>query len=114
MKRLIVCTIFVLSLLLANAQQYPKALLSGDYPDPTILRDGDDFYMTHSPFVYAPGFLIWHSTDLHDWQPLCRAIPEFTGCRPIQEEPTVVFYQVGCHSRALMLWNGSANGLPVH
>ena len=79
MKRLIVCTIFVLSLLLANAQQYPKALLSGDYPDPTILRDGDDFYMTHSPFVYAPGFLIWHSTDLHDWQPLCRAIPEFTG-----------------------------------
>lgn len=41
------------------AQDYPYALLAGDYPDPTVMRDGEDFYMTHSPFVHAPGFLIW-------------------------------------------------------
>lgn len=56
----------------AAAQHYPKAILRGDYPDPTVLRDGKDFYMTHSPFSYGRGFLIWHSTDLHNWTPLCR------------------------------------------
>ena len=46
-----------------QAQQFPLAVIKGDYADPTILRDGDDYYMTHSPFFYKPGFLIWHSTD---------------------------------------------------
>lgn len=61
------------------AENYPKTLLAGDYPDPTILRDGRDFYMTHSPFYYAPGFLIWHSTDLVNWEPICRALPHWEG-----------------------------------
>lgn len=53
--------------------------MPGDYPDPTILHDGKDFYMTHSSFYYKPGFLIWHSTDLRNWEPLCRVLPEYTG-----------------------------------
>ncbi|RVT71993.1 beta-xylosidase [Flavobacterium sufflavum] len=61
------------------AQEYPKAILSGDYPDPTILRDGKDYYMTHSPFYYKPGFLIWHSQDLVNWEPITRVIPEYEG-----------------------------------
>ena len=64
---------------LAFAQQFPKAIMPGDYPDPTILRDGKDYYMTHSPFYYKPGFLIWHSTDLVNWEPICRALPEYEG-----------------------------------
>lgn len=55
-----------------KAQEYPKVILPGDYPDPTIMRDGKDYYMTHSPFSYAPGFLIWHSQDLINWEPICR------------------------------------------
>lgn len=50
-----------------------------DYPDPTILKDGNDYYVTHSSFVYHPGLLIWHSTNLYDWEPVCRACPEFQG-----------------------------------
>ena len=61
------------------AEQFPQAILPGDYPDPSIVRDGKDFYMTHSPFHYTPGFLIWHSTDLRNWEPICRALPEFDG-----------------------------------
>ena len=34
------------------AQKFPKVILSGDYPDPSIMRDGKDYYMTHSP-LYA-------------------------------------------------------------
>lgn len=41
-----------------GAQNFPKVIFPGDYPDPSILRDGKDYYITHSPFYYAPGFLI--------------------------------------------------------
>ena len=71
----------LLSILLAciaftagRAQTYPRLLLAGDYPDPSILREGKDFYMTHSSFHYAPGLLIWHSTDLVNWTPVARAL----------------------------------------
>lgn len=64
---------------LAVVRGEPKAILRGDYADPTILRDGADYYMTHSAFVYKPGFLIWHSTNLVDWEPLVRAVPDFAG-----------------------------------
>lgn len=62
-----------------SAQEYPRAILRGDYPDPSIMRDGDDFYMTHSPFTYSPGFLIWHSKDLFNWKPITRAMPDLVG-----------------------------------
>jgi len=62
-----------------QAQEFPKVILKGDYPDPTILRDGKDYYMTHSSFTYTPGFLIWHSTDLHNWEPVTRALGQLTG-----------------------------------
>ncbi len=61
------------------ADEYPKVILQGDYPDPTIIRDGSDFYMTHSPFVYSGGFLIWHSTDLVNWNPLVRTNTKIKG-----------------------------------
>lgn len=58
---------------------WPRVILRGDYPDPSILRDGGDFYMTHSPFLYSPGFLIWHSKDLMTWTPVCRAMTKVVG-----------------------------------
>jgi len=64
---------------LAPADAAPGILLRGDYPDPSILRDGDDYYMTHSPFLYTPGFLIWHSKDLVHWTPICRAMKKVVG-----------------------------------
>jgi xylan 1,4-beta-xylosidase len=51
-----------------------KPLLVGNWADPTILRDGDDYYMTHSSFEHQPGLLVWHSRDLHTWRPICRAV----------------------------------------
>ena len=69
MMRLLLSLLLLLSFLQINAQTYPKVILLGDYPDPSIMRDGKDYYMTHSPFYYAPGFLIWHSQDLMNWEP---------------------------------------------
>lgn len=80
-RQLIASVIIALSLSGQNAlaQEYPKVILRGDYPDPSIVRDGEDYYMTHSPFIYSPGFLIWHSKDLVNWEPICRALMSHTG-----------------------------------
>lgn len=78
MKRTLLSLLSLLLLLVgAKADNFPKVILRGDYPDPTILRDGKDFYMTHSACNYAPGFLIWHSTDLVNWQPLTRVTNKY-------------------------------------
>lgn len=58
---------------------YPIGILRGDYPDPSIVRLGQDYYMTHSSFMYAPGLLIWHSRNLTDWVPLCYALQTYVG-----------------------------------
>ena len=79
MKRVLIAALTTLLSFLLQAQEYPKAILPGDYPDPTIIREGEHYYMTHSPFYYAPGLLIWHSSDLMNWEPVCRAITEYKG-----------------------------------
>ena len=56
-----------------------KAIMPGDYPDPTILRDGNDYYMTHSAFDYLPGLTVFHSTDLVNWKPVASALTENLG-----------------------------------
>jgi hypothetical protein len=37
---------------------YLNPVLAGDRPDPTVLKDGDDYYLTHSSFEAVPGLLI--------------------------------------------------------
>jgi xylan 1,4-beta-xylosidase len=54
-------------------------ILAGDHPDPTILKDGDDYYMTFSSFLSYPGVIIWHSQDLVNWQPIGPALTKPLG-----------------------------------
>ncbi|WP_369935443.1 family 43 glycosylhydrolase [Xanthomonas tesorieronis] len=54
-------------------------VLAGDHPDPSVLKDGDDYYLTLSSFDAYPGLPIWHSRDLVNWQPLGHAIGENVG-----------------------------------
>ncbi len=58
---------------------YFNPVLAGDYPDPSVLKDGEDYYMTHSSFDSAPGLLIWHSRDLVNWRPLGPALQKPLG-----------------------------------
>ncbi|AKD05467.1 xylan 1,4-beta-xylosidase [Pontibacter korlensis] len=43
-------------------------VLPGFYPDPSICRAGDDYYLITSTFSYYPGVPIFHSKDLVNWQ----------------------------------------------
>src|SRR6266702_4643975 len=48
--------------------------VAGDHPDPTVLKDGDNNYMTFSSFFSYPGAVIWHSRDLVNWAPVGPAL----------------------------------------
>jgi len=62
-----------------NNGYYKNPILGGDYPDPSIIRVGDDYYLTHSSSEYYPGLLIWHSKDLINWEPVCNALHKNVG-----------------------------------
>jgi len=58
---------------------YHNPVMGGDHPDASPIRVGDDFYLTHSSFDYAPGLLIWHSRDLINWRPVAAALHSYHG-----------------------------------
>jgi beta-xylosidase len=61
------------------ATVYRNPILGGDHPDASPIRAGDDFFLTHSSFDYAPGLLIWHSRDLLNWRPIAAALRHYYG-----------------------------------
>lgn len=58
---------------------FMNPIFAGDYPDPSIMRDGETYYMVHSSFEYYPGLLIWESTDLINWTPVTNALHKYIG-----------------------------------
>ena len=48
--------------------KYRNPILPGFYPDPSICRAGDDYYLVASTFEYFPGVPIFHSRNLADWE----------------------------------------------
>jgi alpha-N-arabinofuranosidase len=47
---------------------YCNPILPGFYPDPSICRVGEDYYLITSSFEYFPGVPIFHSRDLVHWR----------------------------------------------
>lgn len=43
-------------------------VLPGCYPDPSVCRVGDDFYLVTSTFEYLPGLPVFRSRDLVRWE----------------------------------------------
>ena len=79
MKRFFLAALLLLiSKITLNAQTI-EIPFTGDYADPTIVRVGEDFYMTHSSYNYYPGLLVWHSKDLKKWTPVTRTLHENVG-----------------------------------
>lgn len=58
----------------AGAGKFHNPILAGFYPDPSICRVGDDFYLANSTFAYFPGIPIFHSKDLVNWKLIGHAI----------------------------------------
>ena len=60
---------------LANAQlKYANPILAGFYPDPSICKVNQDYYLVNSSFAYFPGLPLFHSTDLVNWKQIGHAL----------------------------------------
>lgn len=53
---------------------FRNPIIPGFNPDPSIVRVGDDYFLTTSTFEYFPGLPIYHSTDLIDWKLINHAM----------------------------------------
>lgn len=53
-----------------NARQYFNPILAGFYPDPSVCRKGDTYYLVNSSFSFFPGVPIFTSKDLVNWKQL--------------------------------------------
>jgi xylan 1,4-beta-xylosidase len=48
--------------------EFYSPILQGCYPDPSITRKGNDYYVVSSSFAMFPGVPIFHSNDLVNWK----------------------------------------------
>lgn len=48
--------------------KYKNPIIPGFHPDPSICRDGNDYYLVTSSFEYLPGVPLFHSTNMVDWE----------------------------------------------
>lgn len=79
---------------------YQNPIIKGFYPDPSICRVGDTFYLVNSTFQYLPGVPIFTSQDLVNWEQIghCLTRPsqiqmEGVECSLGIFAPTIRFYQ---------------------
>lgn len=50
------------------SDEFYSPILQGCYPDPSICRKGNDYYLVCSSFAINPGVPIFHSNDLVNWK----------------------------------------------
>ncbi len=50
------------------SRSFRNPVLPGFYPDPSVCRVGDDYFLVTSSFEYFPGVPLFHSRDLVNWR----------------------------------------------
>ncbi|MEH6743195.1 glycoside hydrolase family 43 protein [Hyphomonas sp.] len=54
--------------------QARNPILAGYYPDPSIVKVGEDYYLVNSSFTHYPGIPVFHSRDLINWTQIGNVI----------------------------------------
>src|ERR1043165_3367871 len=52
----------------AKAETYKNPVIPGDFPDPSIIRVGPDFWATATSSEWGPQFPLLRSADLVNWE----------------------------------------------
>lgn len=81
---------------------YRNPILPGCYPDPSICRVGEDYYLVTSSFEYFPGLPIFHSRDLVHWRQIGHVLD-----RPSQLDLDEVHPSGGLYAPTIRHNNGT-------
>lgn len=67
---------FTLTVTKSTAQKktLTNPILTGFYPDPSIVQVKSDYYLINSTFSYFPGIPVFHSKDLKNWKQIGNVI----------------------------------------
>lgn len=52
----------------ASVSAFSNPVVAGDFPDPSVIRVGTDYWATATTSQWAPIFPLLHSTDLVNWR----------------------------------------------
>ena len=82
-------------------------ILPGGYPDPSICRVGEDFYIVNSSFEYYPGLPIHHSKDLVNWELIGHGLHRADQCKEETNNLVDVQQRGGIHAPSIRYNNGT-------
>ena len=74
---------------------FTNPLINLDFPDPDIIRVGDDYYMASSTFTTFPGVPIAHSKDLVNWEIIGYTYDSLPSIRSYHIEEGKAMYRWG-------------------
>lgn len=89
--------------------KFQNPVVPGFYPDPSLCRVGEDFYLVCSSFELCPGIPLFHSRDLQHWEQLCHVMTPENGFHVEKNcgnggvmAPTIrwhdgIFYVINCN-----------------
>ncbi|MCU1518705.1 MAG: glycoside hydrolase family 43 [Pseudarthrobacter sp.] len=63
-------------------------VIPGFFPDPTICRVGEDYYLAASSFEYFPGAPVFHSRDLVSWEQVGNILTRRSQFAPGDRRPS--------------------------
>ena len=81
---------------------FHNPILPGFYPDPSVCRVGEDYYLVTSTFEYFPGLPVFHSRDLVHWHQIGHVLD-----RPSQLPLDEVRFSRGLYAPTIRYFDGT-------
>jgi len=75
------CFLLLPIMVFSQETTYRNPVISGDFPDPSVIRVGDTYYAAGTSSEWAPPYRLYESKDLVNWTflgPLFREMPSWT------------------------------------
>jgi len=74
MRKFLLLLLCCITLSVSAQIKFTNPILSGFYPDPSVTKVGNDYYLVNSTFSYFPGIPVFHSKDLKNWKQIGNVI----------------------------------------
>ncbi|HEX3029224.1 MAG TPA: carbohydrate-binding protein [Clostridia bacterium] len=107
MTILLALCMIISQMVIVNAYQadrgdgtFNSLIMYADYPDPSIVRVGNYFYLASSTFVNSPGLVILKSEDLVNWEIAGHCMDVLTGADSYNMTGTIK-YAGGCFAPSI-------------